>query len=59
MGVSVSEIWQERKQEDRCGERNWEIDMRKKKKKGIDMGDREEIIIIITIIKKELFRWEW
>ena len=30
--------------------------MRKKKKKGIDMGDREEIIIIITIIKKELFR---
>ena len=28
----------------------------RKKKRGIDMGDREEIILLITIIKKELFR---
>ena len=60
MGVRVSSTWQERKQEDRYGERKWEIEMRKKKKKkGIEMGEREEIIIIITIIKKELFRWLW
>ena len=38
------------------GKLRWE---KKKKKKGIHMGDRKEIIIIITIIKKELFRWEW
>ena len=56
--MGVSEIWGEKKQEDRCGERKWEIDIRKKKKgrhewvrerywdekkKGIDMGEREEI----------------
>ena len=35
---------------------NWD---EKKKKKRIDMGEREEIIIILTIIKNELFRWEW
>ena len=31
VGVSVSYIWQEKKQEDRCGKRKWEIEMRKKK----------------------------
>ena len=29
--VSVTKIWQERKQEGRCCERKWEIEMRKKK----------------------------